>query len=67
MLAARQLFGAQGLSQYYPFTEVQTGQAILLVLSRILRPADEEGGEPNKEKLTHLITQVNHTPFITVL
>ncbi|XP_053409232.1 uncharacterized protein LOC123561373 isoform X4 [Mercenaria mercenaria] len=58
MLAARQLFGAQGLSQYYPFTEVQTGQAILLVVGRLLRPTDEEGGEPNKEKLTQLITQV---------
>lgn len=58
MLVARQLFGAQGLSQYYPFKEVQTGQAILLVLSKMLRPTDEDGGEPDKEKLTQLVTQV---------
>ncbi|WAR04811.1 DYH1B-like protein [Mya arenaria] len=32
MLVARQLFGAQGLSQFYPFSNVQTGQAITLVV-----------------------------------
>ena len=58
MLAARQLFGTQGLNQYYPFTQVQTTQAINLVLSRMLRPSDEEGGEPNKEKLIDLVSKV---------
>ncbi|XP_052258855.1 uncharacterized protein LOC127863384 isoform X2 [Dreissena polymorpha] len=58
MLVGRQLFGAQGLTQYYPFSGVQTGQAISLVLSRLLRPADDATGEPDKQKLTQLISQV---------
>lgn len=58
MLVARQLFGAQGLSEFYPFLSVQTSQAIGLVLSRYLRPSDEDGGEPDKEKLTQIISQV---------
>jgi len=58
MLAARQLFGAQGLNEFYPFLPVQTSQAIMLVLSRFLRPADEDSGEPDKEKLTQIISQV---------
>ena len=58
MLAARQLFGTQGLNQYYPFSRVQTTQAINLVLSKMLRPKDEEGGQPNKERLIDLIAKV---------
>ena len=58
MLAARQLFGTQGLNQYYPFTQVQTSQAINLTLSRMLRQVDEEGGEPVKEKLIDMVSKV---------
>ena len=58
MLVARQLFGAQGLSLYYPFTSVQTSQAITLALSRYMRPAEDESGEPDRAKLTQLVSEV---------
>ena len=60
MLAARQLFGTQGLNQYYPFSRVQTTQAIYLVLNKMLRPSDEEGGQPNKDKMVDLVAKVGH-------
>ena len=59
MLTARQLFGTQGLNQYYPFTQVQTTQAISLTLSRLLRKVDEEVGDPDKAKLIDIISKVS--------
>jgi len=59
MLVARQLFGAQGLTQFYPFSNVQTSQAIALVLGKLLRPPDEDAGEPDKEWLTQVVSEVS--------
>ncbi|KAJ8316217.1 hypothetical protein KUTeg_006231 [Tegillarca granosa] len=57
VLASRQLFGAQGLNQWYPFNKVQMEQAIDLLTGRIIRSGESE--DPNLEILTGMISKVS--------
>ncbi|KAJ8316357.1 hypothetical protein KUTeg_006371 [Tegillarca granosa] len=56
VLASRQLFGAQGLNQWYPFNKVQMEQAIDLLTGRIIRSGESE--DPNLEILTGMISKL---------
>ncbi|XP_062610301.1 uncharacterized protein LOC134272083 isoform X2 [Saccostrea cucullata] len=42
MLVARQLFGAQGLNQWYPFNRVQMEQALVALTGKMLKTEDQQ-------------------------
>ncbi|XP_056010102.1 uncharacterized protein LOC125667097 [Ostrea edulis] len=42
MLVARQLFGAQGLNQWYPFNRVQMEQALFALTGKMLKTEDQQ-------------------------
>nr|XP_022320176.1 dynein beta chain, flagellar outer arm-like isoform X6 [Crassostrea virginica] len=42
MLMARQLFGAQGLNQWYPFNQVQMEQALLALTGKMLKSDEQQ-------------------------
>ena len=55
MLISRQLFGSQGLNQWYPFNTVQMEQAIDVLTGKLLRP---DGQDPTLDKMINMFVQV---------
>ncbi|KAL5020327.1 hypothetical protein ScPMuIL_003219 [Solemya velum] len=55
ILVSRQLFGAQGLSQWYPFNDVLIKQAIGFITGNLLKAGDDSK-LPDLEDLCHNIT-----------
>ncbi|XP_052060514.1 uncharacterized protein LOC127700861 isoform X4 [Mytilus californianus] len=63
MLSSRQLFGSQGLNQWYPFNRVQMEQAIEILTGKLLRP---DGTDPKVDKMTNMFAQME-SPWPTTL
>lgn len=57
MLQSRQLFGSQGLNQWYPFNMVQMEQAVEILTGKLLRPG---GQDPKTDKMTNMFAQVHY-------
>ncbi|XP_069115919.1 uncharacterized protein [Argopecten irradians] len=56
MLVARQLFGTQGLNQWYPFNSVQIEQSIEALSGQLLKGTED--AEPKLDEITNLFTEL---------
>lgn len=57
MLVARQLFGAQGLNQWYPFNQVQMEQALVALTGKMLK--SEEQQAPKVDNMVEIFAKVS--------
>eukprot|EP00105_Crassostrea_gigas_P044993 XP_019929141.1 PREDICTED: dynein beta chain, ciliary isoform X4 [Crassostrea gigas] len=56
MLVARQLFGAQGLNQWYPFNQVQMEQALVALTGKMLK--SEEQQAPKVDNMVEIFAKL---------
>ena len=56
MLMARQLFGAQGLNQWYPFNQVQMEQALLALTGKMLKSDEQQA--PKVDTMAEIFAKV---------
>lgn len=65
MLVARQLFGAQGLNQWYPFNRVQMEQALFALTGKMLKTEDQQA--PKVDTMAEIFAKVSWLIFMTII
>jgi len=61
MFVARQLFGAHGLNQWYPFNQVQMIQSIEGLKGRLLKSSEDD--EPKLDEMIHMFSEVSSDTY----